>query len=63
MARSHRAKGKQLTAFGRTQCVSEWARELGVSRNTIDTRLANGWSIERAVSESPGKSGPKRRAA
>lgn len=33
---------------GRTQTVSQWARELGVNPNTLGSRLRNGWSAERA---------------
>lgn len=34
---------------GRTQTITEWARELGVGRTTLFYRLNNGWSIERAL--------------
>lgn len=33
---------------GRIQCISDWARELGIKRATLRYRLKNGWSIERA---------------
>lgn len=58
-AQKMRAAGVLLTAFGRTMCVSEWARELGVSHNSINARLKSGWSVERAVSTPRGKFGPK----
>ncbi len=32
---------------GRRLTCSQWARELGISRQAIDIRIANGWSAER----------------
>ena len=52
------ATGVFLTAFGRTQCISQWAREVGISNVALKTRLTNGWSLERALSEPRGKFGP-----
>ena len=40
-----------LTANGKTQTMSEWARELGVNHTAIVYRLKAGWSVERAVTE------------
>lgn len=34
---------------GRTQTITEWSREIGVSRGALSHRLAEGWSIERAL--------------
>lgn len=42
---------EMVTAFGKTQCVLDWARELGVNLSTIHNRLDDGWNPERAVSE------------
>lgn len=33
---------------GKTQCLSDWARELGIKRLTLRNRLVSGWSIEKA---------------
>jgi len=39
-----------LTFSGKTQCMSDWARELGVPVPTLHNRLSRGWSPERALS-------------
>lgn len=39
-----------ITAFGRTQLASDWAREAGVSQTTIRDRLRRGLPAEKAVS-------------
>ncbi len=40
---------RRLTAFGKTQPISEWAREAGISRSVLEKRLASGWTIEDAL--------------
>lgn len=42
-----------LTAFGKTQCLSEWAREFGHSCALLCYRLRNGWDIEKALRTRP----------
>lgn len=45
-----------ITFDGKTQHISDWAREVGISSKTIKTRIAAlGWSIERALTEKPTK--------
>lgn len=39
----------------KTQCVSAWAEETGISKNTILWRLNHGWSTERALTTPVGK--------
>lgn len=41
---------RRLSAFGKVQCVSEWAEEYGVSCWFIFNRLNRGWSVEDALS-------------
>ena len=41
-----------VTAFGRTQTVTQWARELGVSAHTLHVRIQAGWSGEAVVTVS-----------
>lgn len=38
---------------GKRLCLSEWARECGIKRPTIEGRLRRGWSFERAITATP----------
>jgi hypothetical protein len=58
-----RARGVQITAFGQTMCRSEWAREVGLTASSLRSRILSGWTIEKALSEPRGNTGPKRRPA
>lgn len=40
-----------ITFNGRTLNVSAWADVVGLSRNALRVRLANGWPVERALTE------------
>ena len=44
-----------LTALGKTQHLSAWAKETGIGKGTILARLKLGWSDEKAVTTSVGK--------
>lgn len=44
-------KDKEITALGRTQKLSEWAKETGMPKDRIYLRLKRGWSPDRAVTE------------
>lgn len=46
----------RITFRGKTQTVSQWAREAGLPWNCLLWRLRSGWSIERALT-SPSKKG------
>lgn len=37
-----------ITFMGKTQCVTDWARETGINRDTILGRLKYDWSIDKA---------------
>ena len=53
---------KQITAFGRTQTMEAWAKELSINLLTLKTRLGRGMPIEKALSSKPlqkGKKGPR----
>lgn len=40
---------RNLTLNGRTQCIAEWARELGVTHGAITWRKKQGWNDERTL--------------
>jgi hypothetical protein len=42
-----------LTFQGKTQCVADWAQELGIPAHRLYTRLHRGWSIEESLLRSP----------
>ena len=47
------SRNKNYTYNGKTQSLSQWARELGLHRNTLDYRLSKGWSVEEAFQTYP----------
>jgi hypothetical protein len=45
-----------ITAFGRTQTLAQWSREVGLHHKLITSRInLLGWTPERALSERPGR--------
>lgn len=42
-----------LTFNGRTQILSDWACELGLSKDLLSSRLHAGWTTERALTQLP----------
>jgi len=40
---------KRYDYDGKSQPLSDWAKEYGINRNTLETRLRRGWSLERAL--------------
>lgn len=48
---NNRRTNRRVTFLGVTATVTQWARLLGFPRNTLDQRLAAGWSVERAFTE------------
>ena len=45
------SKNTIITYKNETYCISEWSEILGINKNTIFTRIFNGWSVEKALSE------------
>ena len=52
-------RSTQITWQGRTQSVADWAEELGVPTHRIKQRLKAGWSVDRAMTEPRGVTGPR----
>lgn len=48
-----------LTFEGKTMCLTDWAKEIGVKKCTLHLRLKTGWSIEQALTI-PVSSGTRR---
>lgn len=53
----------QYTAHGKTMCLSEWSRLLGISRASLLWRMKAGWSDADVFSARKGNTGPKSRDA
>jgi len=43
------SRNRMITFNGKTQCLTDWAEEIGIDRQTISSRLYRGWSIEKAI--------------
>ena len=46
---NNRTNNRLLTLDGRVMTLMQWARELGVNRQTIDSRLRRGWTTVEAL--------------
>lgn len=49
----------KLTFEGVTKTLSEWASAVGIAKNSLAYRLKSGWSLERALTEPRGATGPR----
>ena len=50
------ANYRMITHDGRTQSLVDWAQEIGVSYNVLYSRLADGMSVERALTNKSSRS-------
>lgn len=48
--RRNSRQNRFLTFNGRSQCVVDWAKTMGVPRTLLQNRLHKGWSVEEALS-------------
>jgi hypothetical protein len=48
----NRASDRMIKYKSKIQSVTQWAKELGIKRNTISARLFRGYSVEKAFSQS-----------
>lgn len=42
-----------VTINGKTQCLADWRKEIGLSSSAYGTRIQRGWSVERALTTPP----------
>lgn len=47
----NKRSNRLITAFGKTQCLADWAIESELRYKTLQSRIRKGWSIERALTE------------
>lgn len=47
----NRRNNRLITFKGETLCLTEWARRLNCSHETLHSRLKNGWELERALTQ------------
>jgi len=48
---------KLITYQGETLPLAQWAKRFGINKETINSRLSRGWTIERAFTEARSKAG------
>lgn len=48
---NNKSNNRLITYDGRTQTLAQWAREIGMRRDTLRHRLESGWSLDRALTE------------
>jgi hypothetical protein len=58
-ARAARRRASKLMVNGKWVTIIDAARRLNVTPNSIKARIASGWSVERALTEQRGKTGPR----
>ena len=46
---NNRSSNRKLTLNGETHNCAEWARKIGINRDTLYKRLVAGWSVEKAL--------------
>ena len=45
----NRRDNHNLEFNGKSQCLLDWAAELGMPRTTLNNRISRGWDVERAL--------------
>lgn len=61
MKKTMRERGMMIEFKGVRKHVTEWAMDLGISPVSLKNRIRSGWSLERALTEPRGKTGPRKR--
>ncbi len=57
----NRRTNVNLTYNGKTQCLTDWSKETGLSHSTLRNRMKAGWSVEKILTH-PAKSNAKKLA-
>jgi hypothetical protein len=52
-ANNWKNRNKKFSLNGETLTESEWARRIGISRESLRDRINNGWSVEKALTTPP----------
>jgi hypothetical protein len=42
---------RMVSMNGKTQCITDWCREIGIAKGTVSARMAHGWSVEDALTK------------
>lgn len=45
----NRSDNRNITFNGRTQCLTDWASEIGLNYRTLDYRIKRGWPLDKAM--------------
>ena len=53
------SRNRRIEYRGHVECLGEWARIVGISRGTLQTRLNHGWTVEDAFTVRPERGGGK----
>lgn len=54
---NNRRSNRPIEWEGRTQNLKQWAKELGIPRDTLARRLDSGWELDRAMTTPVGRNG------
>jgi hypothetical protein len=49
--RGGRRATRLYTFEGKTMCIADWAKEVGISPQSMQKRLNNGWPLDKALSK------------
>lgn len=47
----NRRNNRMILFLGKTQCLSDWAEQFGLSKQVLHQRLSRGWTVERAFTQ------------
>lgn len=59
VSENFRRPAQRWLAFGKEQSIADWAKEYGIAKGTIRTRLRHGWTMEKALRVPPAHMGKR----